>query len=241
MKPIIEVKNVNKSFVFRNDRSLFAFLRNLIFKKKYSRINSLKDISFTVNKGEFIGVIGPNGSGKSTLMKIILGLYSPTSGTVIVRGKHVGIIELNIGFEYELTARENIFLSSILLGSPRHVVKKNYEKILQFAGLKKFENIAIKRFSLGMVSRLSFSVAAHTNPDIFVLDEAFAVGDGAFEKKSYEKLVEFKKKGKTIFFAGHNLALIEKLCDKVILLEKGKMTLFEDVGAGVMTYLHSVK
>jgi lipopolysaccharide transport system ATP-binding protein len=189
----------------------------------YMKLWALKNINLLVRKGEFIGIIGPNGSGKSTLLKIIARIMPPTQGKLLVKGKIVPFLELGVGFQDDLTARENIYLYSALMGLTRSQVNEKMEKIISFAGLKEFAETPLKDFSDGMKVRLAFSTAIATDGDTYLVDEVLAVGDMDFQRKCYKVFADFKKKGKTIIFVSHNLAAVEKFCDRVVLLDKGRV------------------
>jgi ABC-type polysaccharide/polyol phosphate transport system ATPase subunit len=199
---------------------------------------ALKDISFDVKKGECVGVIGDNGSGKSTLLKIITGITLPSEGNVIANGKMGHFLELGIGFQGDLSGKENIFLYGSLLGLKRESLKKVYKEIIDFSELKEVIEQPIKTYSSGMLARLAFSVLASTDLDVLLLDEVVSVGDYSFKRKSLNKIMEFKRKGKTILIVSHNLSDILKICDKCILLEKGQIVLFDDAKKVVEAYVN---
>ena len=212
----IEVKNLSKSFKFpSNGKNKITFFSNY-------RLKVLDDISFSVKKGEVLGIIGPNGSGKTTLLRIISGVYKPDKGSVILHGHLSPLLQIGAGFRSEFTAKDNIILNGMLLGFPKSVMEKKVDSIIQYAELEKFSNLRIKHYSSGMRSRLAFSTAMQINPDILLVDEIFSVGDRAFKKKSFETFSSFKKKNKTIMMATHSLGNLS-FCDRALLLHKGKM------------------
>jgi lipopolysaccharide transport system ATP-binding protein len=184
---------------------------------------ALDDISFEVKRGEALGIIGHNGAGKSTLLKILCGIMNPTKGEFKVNGKFSALIEVGAGFHPDLTGRENIFLNGLILGMSRVEVKKKFDEIVDFAGLEEFIDTPVKRYSSGMYARLGFSVAAHVDPDVLLIDEVLSVGDWAFQRKCAEKMGNLVKRGATIIFISHNLAAVIDLCNSCILFERGKI------------------
>jgi lipopolysaccharide transport system ATP-binding protein len=190
---------------------------------KYETFWALKNISFTVRKGETLGIIGPNGSGKSTLLKLLAGVLYPDSGSIRINGKIAPFLEFGVGFQPELTARENIFMYGAIMGLTKKEVIKKYEDILDFAELNHFENMKLRSFSPGMYVRLAFSIAIQSDPDILLLDEVFAVGDEHFQKKCTDKIEEIRKSGKTIVFVSHSMESVKSLCERSILISGGKI------------------
>lgn len=223
----IEVHDIKKSFYLphhKNDSLKSAITQ--IFKSKEhggERFNALDGISFTVEKGDFFGILGRNGSGKSTLLKIISEIYQPTSGTVKHHGKLVSFIELGVGFKKELTGRENIFLNGALLGFSKREIEAMYDDIVAFAELEKFMDQKLKNYSSGMKVRLAFSVAIRAHADILILDEVLAVGDAAFKKKCNDYFKSLKDKGKTVILVTHGMKAVRDFCNKAILVENGKI------------------
>jgi lipopolysaccharide transport system ATP-binding protein len=182
---------------------------------------ALKDISFTVEKGEALGIIGRNGAGKSTLLKIISRVTAPTSGQVKVRGRIASLLEVGTGFHPELTGRENIYLNGAILGMTKNEVRNKFDEIVEFSELEQFIDTPVRRYSSGMYVRLAFGVAAHLEPEILLVDEVLAVGDLAFQKKCLGKMGDVAREGRTIFFVTHNMAAIQRLCKRSILIDKG--------------------
>lgn len=219
-KTIIEFSHVGKKYMLRHVKP--AFIDTLIGNKK-EEFWALKDISFTVKRGEKIGLIGKNGSGKTTLLKVLSGISRQSTGIVKTSGKIVSLIELSAGFHPDLTGRENIFLNGLLVGMSRREVMKKIGKIIEFAELGDFIDSPLFTYSMGMSLRLGFSVAIHADPDILVLDEGIAVGDEGFRKKARRKIDKFFKQDKTIFVASHWVDFLKEVCTKVIWLEKGKI------------------
>lgn len=225
MSPIIEVKNVSKSFKLPHEKvdSLREGFTGLFTKRTFDTFDAVKDVSFEVEKGDFFGIIGRNGSGKSTLLKIIAGIYTPNSGKVALKEKISPFLELGVGFNPELTARENVFLNGVVLGLSHKEVEEKYEEIVAFAGLEKFMDSKLKNFSSGMQVRLAFSVAVQSPAPILLIDEVLAVGDAEFQEKCFKKFHEYKKQGRTIVFISHDLSSIEKFCSRVVVLNNGKV------------------
>ena len=182
---------------------------------------ALRDVNFTVEQGEVLGIIGRNGAGKSTLLKILSRITAPTSGKIKVRGRVASLLEVGTGFHPELTGRENIYLNGAILGMTRKEIGRKFDEIVDFAEVKKFIDTPVKRYSSGMYVRLAFAVAAHLDPEILVVDEVLAVGDAAFQKKCLGKMGEVAKQGRTVLFVSHNMASIESLCTRSIVLSNG--------------------
>jgi lipopolysaccharide transport system ATP-binding protein len=186
---------------------------------------ALKDVSFEVKPGEAFAIVGPNGAGKSTVLKLISRVSWPTKGRILTKGKIACLIELGAGFHPELTGRENIFLYGAIMGMTKDEIKKSFDSIVEFAEFADFLDTPVKRYSSGMYARLGFSVAIHTRPDILLVDEVLAVGDWAFQQKCYAEMENYRKRGTTIIFVSHNMGAISSLCNKGILLDKGKITI----------------
>jgi ABC-type polysaccharide/polyol phosphate transport system ATPase subunit len=214
---VIEVANITKSYYLEKPRTLKKWFRSLF--SPYGRFTVIKNVSLAVNKGEFVLVTGPNGCGKTTLLKLIAGITLPDEGMIKTTGKVVPLIELGAGFNYELTGYENIITNATILGIEKKKLKKIVKEIVEFSGVKEFINTPLKRYSSGMVSRLAFSIAVFSEPDILLLDEIFAVGDKEFREKAINKLTEFKKKGVTILLCSH-FELNSSLIDRRINLTK---------------------
>jgi lipopolysaccharide transport system ATP-binding protein len=199
---------------------------------------ALKDVSFEVKKGEVIGIIGRNGAGKSTLLKILSRITSPTEGEVDIYGRVGSLLEVGTGFHPELTGRENIFLSGSILGMRKREIEEKFDEIVKFAEIEKFIETPVKRYSSGMYVRLAFAVAAHLDPEILVVDEVLAVGDVQFQKKCLAKMGDVAQKGRTVLFVSHNMAAIQALCQRGILLESGKIGYSGEVSAVIDHYLN---
>lgn len=224
MNPIIEFKNVTKEFSLQNHKTFKEFLPALFTgKQTHNDFTALSNISFTVDRGETLGIIGPNGSGKSTILKLVAGVMTPTTGDVTVRGKVSPLIELGAGFHPELTGKENIYLNGSILGLSQKQIDANYKSIVDFADLWEFIEQPIKHYSSGMYMRLAFAVAVHVNPEILIVDEILAVGDSAFQAKCFAKMEEFKKNGVTIIFVSHSMESVQTFCQKTIYLRHGQL------------------
>jgi len=236
----ITVDNVSKKFRIPHEKKT-TVLQNIagLIKRQFSyeEFWALKDVSFEVNKGEAFGIIGRNGSGKSTLLKILAKILYPDSGSVSLDGKVASFLQLGVGFQSELTAKENVYIYSSILGLGRKQVKKVYDEIIDFAELKKFENMKLKNFSSGMNVRLAFATAIHTGPDTLLLDEVLAVGDEAFQKKCRERMNQFKTEGKTIVFVSHALNAVKELCQRSMLLNEGRIVTMGDTEKVINDYL----
>lgn len=238
MKPIIRVENLSKQYrinaradtSFRYDtlresmvtavRSSFKRLRRN-GHSPIERLWALKDINFEVSPGEVMGVIGPNGAGKSTLLQILSRIIEPTTGYAELYG-HVGsLLEIGTGFHPDLSGRENVYLNGAVLGMKRQEINARFDEIVAFAGIERFLDTAVKRYSSGMYVRLAFSVAAHLNPEILIIDEVLAVGDAEFQKKCYEKMSEVIKSGRTILLVTHSMPMITHLCQNALLIKDG--------------------
>ncbi|MBN2241892.1 MAG: ABC transporter ATP-binding protein [Acidobacteria bacterium] len=207
----------------RPDTLREVFARMLHKRPRYLPFEAIKDISFSVKKGETVGIVGRNGSGKSTTLKIIAGIYSPTTGKVSVNGKVAALVELGAGFSPDLTGRENIFINGLLLKMTRREIRERERRIIEFSELGEFIDSPIKQYSSGMYMRLAFSIAVERDPDILLVDEILAVGDAGFREKSMERIMDFHRRGKTIVFVSHAMTSVKQLCTRAILLHKGKM------------------
>lgn len=225
-QPAIVVDGVFKSFKIPVEGSngiKQKLINHLKGRKGYREFTPLKDISFSIKKGEFFGIVGRNGSGKSTLLKIIANIYTPEKGSVQVNGDLVPFIELGVGFNPELTGRENIYLNGALLGFSRQEVEGMYDEIVDFAELHEFMEERLKNYSSGMQVRLAFSIAIRAKSDILLLDEILAVGDEAFQKKCIDYFYSIKKTGQTVILVTHDMTNVERFCDRALVLHDSKM------------------
>ncbi len=223
---MIDVKNISVKYILGDIKEL-SLKEFLIRKLKGEVITqefwALRDISFHINKGELLGIIGSNGSGKSTVLKVLSGIMPPSEGSIAINGKIAPILELSAGFDGEMTVKENIFLRGALLGYTKKFIMDKYEEIIQFAELREFENVAFRKLSSGMKSKLAFSLASFVTPDILILDEVLSVGDIAFRKKSEKRMHELFDSGVTTILVSHSMAQIREMCTQVLWLEQGKM------------------
>ncbi len=223
-KAIVEISKLTKSFKIPLEASSGVkqqLINILKGRKGYRVFTPLKDISFTINEGDFFGIVGRNGSGKSTLLKTIAGIYTPNSGNVKVYGSLVPFIELGVGFNPELTGRENIFLNGALLGFSHEEMESMYSAIVEFAELEDFMEERLKNYSSGMQVRLAFSIAIRAHADILLLDEVLAVGDEAFQKKCYSYFDKLKREKRTVILVTHDMAAVERFCTKAVFIEDG--------------------
>lgn len=219
----IDVQHVTKLYkLYDKPSDRFKESLGLSKEKKYREHYALRDLNFTVDKGECVGIIGTNGAGKSTILKIITGVLNPTDGNVEIDGRISALLELGAGFNMEYTGIENIYLNGTMIGFSREEIDQKMDSILSFADIGDFINQPVKTYSSGMFVRLAFAVAINIDPEILIVDEALSVGDVFFQAKCYKKFEDFKKQGKTILFVSHDLGSISKYCDKVVLLDKGK-------------------
>ena len=235
----VKLENVEKSFrIFKEKKqSIFHLLTSFSDTTRgYEKLKVLDNISFEVKKGEMVGVIGRNGSGKTTLLKIIAGVLHPDKGTILRNGEITPFLEIGTGFNGELSARENIILYGIILGFSKGEIKKKVEEIIKYAELEKFIDTKLKHFSSGMYARLAFATAVQVDPEIMLVDEVLSVGDASFQKKSSDTFKEFIKRKKTILFISHDLSSVKNLCDRVMVLDGGKIAHVGDPDTAIEFY-----
>ena len=202
------------------------------------RFKALDDVSFDVKKGEAIGIIGHNGAGKSTLLKLLSRVTAPTNGTISYNGRIASMLEVGTGFHPELTGRENVYMNGTILGMTKDEISKKFDQIVEFAEMEKFIDTPVKRYSSGMYVKLAFSVAAHLDSEIMVMDEVLAVGDMKFQKKCLSRMSDAaNKEGRTVLYVSHNMHTIRQLCERCIVLEKGKVIFNGEVESGISLYL----
>jgi lipopolysaccharide transport system ATP-binding protein len=201
---------------------------------------ALKDVSLTIEQGQVVGLVGRNGSGKSTLLKIIAQITAPTSGEVRLNGRTGTLLEVGTGFHPELTGRENVYLNGAILGMSRVEIDRKFDEIVDFSGVEAFIDTPVKRYSSGMQTRLAFSVAAHLDPEILIIDEVLAVGDAEFQKKCLAKMKQVTSDGRTVIFVSHNMATVSQLCQKALYLEKGRVVAFKAVDEAIDQYRHGI-
>lgn len=231
-KTAIEVDNV--SMKFNLSREKVDSLKDYIFKTikreiQYNEFWALKNVSFSVEKGDRVGILGLNGAGKSTLLKVISGVFKPTEGHVDKHGKMVPLLELGAGFDPQYTGKENIYLYGAMLGYTKKFIDSKYDEIVEFSELQKFMDVPVKNYSSGMKSRLGFSIATVVEPKILILDEVLSVGDAKFRKKSEKKIMSMFDSGVTVLFVSHSLEQVQRLCNKSMILEKGKLIAYGDI------------
>lgn len=231
---VIDVKNVTVQYTISNFREIG--LKEYLIKKvkrdiKTEQFTAVDNVSFSLDEGDFLGIIGTNGAGKSTLLKVISGIMKPAKGSVTVNGNIAALLELGSGFDPDLTIKENVFLRGAMLGYTKEFVTEKYKDILEYAELTEFENRAFKQLSSGMKSRLAFSISCLMEPEILILDEVLSVGDAAFRAKSEATMMNIIKNGCCTLFVSHSLPQVRRLCNKVLWLDKGKQIAFGDVDA----------
>ena len=226
---MIDAKNISMKFNLGIEKgfSIKQFFVDLLSFKRRKKVKNdfyaLTDVNFQVKRGEVIGLIGSNGAGKSTLLKVVAGVMKPTKGKIEVKGNVCPMIELGAGFDYDLTARENIYLNGAILGYSKEFIEKKFNEIIDFSELSDFLNVPVKNFSSGMIARLAFSIATIVDPEVLIVDEILSVGDLAFQQKSEEKMKSMIGGGTTVLYVSHSIDSIKSLCDRVIWLEHGKI------------------
>ena len=254
MKPIIKVENLSKQYKLGTRGATYTTMRDavsgivraprgMISKNRLNEENffwALRDVNFEVERGEIVGIIGRNGAGKSTLLKILAQVTEPTTGRIELYGNANSLLEVGTGFHPELTGRENIFVNGAILGMKKAEIKCLFDEIVEFAEIEKFLDTAVKHYSSGMYMRLAFSVAAHLNPDILIIDEVLSVGDAQFQKKCLGKVQDVASAGRTVLFVSHNMAAVENLCERGIVLEKGEIIFAGQKTQAISKYLESV-
>lgn len=223
---MVDVKDVSVKYILGDIKELSLkefFIRKMKGEVITQEFWALRDISFHINKGELLGIIGSNGSGKSTILKVLSGIMPPSKGSMIVNGRVAPILELSAGFDEEMTVKENVFLRGALLGYTKKFITDRCDEIIDFADLKEFKNVAFRKLSSGMKSKLAFSLASFVTPDILILDEVLSVGDIAFRKKSEKRMQELFDSGVTTIFVSHSINQIRDMCTSVLWLEQGQM------------------
>jgi len=249
---VIKAEHISKEFFLRKAQAgNYTALRDVIVdrfrsvsKGQLSRNQkesflALDDVSFEVQAGDRVGIVGRNGAGKSTLLKILSRIIAPTRGRITIEGRLASLLEVGTGFHPELTGRENIFLNGSILGMSRNEIQRKFDEIVAFAEVERFLDTPVKRYSSGMYVRLAFAVAAHLEPEVLVVDEVLAVGDAAFQKKCLGRMSEVAREGRTILFVSHNMEAVQRLCNKGILLEKGKVALDGSIDQVIRGYITS--
>ena len=259
MSTAIKVENLGKKYMIQHEKTeSYSTLRDTLANGSKSLISriinknrsaqatqeefwALKDIDFEIKQGDKVGIIGRNGAGKSTLLKVLSRITEPTTGKIHINGRIASLLEVGTGFHPELTGRENIYLNGAILGMSRKEIKSKFDEIVAFSEVEKFLDTPVKRYSSGMYVRLAFSVAAHLEPEILVVDEVLAVGDVEFQKKCLGKMGEVSKEGRTILFVSHNMSAISSLCNRGILLESGNSTYFDTAKQAIQIYMQPNK
>lgn len=252
---VITVENISKQYIIDHQKGKGSnTLRDVITanfrhvfngQKKQDGITkeefwALRDVSFSIEQGDRVGIVGHNGAGKSTMLKILSKIIEPTTGSVRIRGRVASLLEVGTGFHPELTGRENIYLNGSLLGMSRSEIKKQFDEIVAFAGVEKFLDTPVKRYSSGMYVRLGFAISAHLDPEIMIVDEVLAVGDAEFQKKSLGKMRDNSASGRTIIFVSHNLTAVQALCNKTLYFEKGRLIEQGETNQVIASYLSKV-
>jgi len=238
---MITGRNISKKFRIPSERRNTLFEAVVAFvkgKRRYEEFWALKNVSFEVKEGEVFGITGPNGSGKTPLLAIIAGIMYSDGGEIIVNGRITPILALGVGFNPELTARENVYLYGALMGMKREKMEDKYEEVFDFAELRRFENMNLKNFSSGKNARLAFSTAVATEPDILLLDEVMAVGDMEFQRKCMDEINKLNNKGTTIVFVSHNVEAVRSLCGRAMFLNNGEVMAIGDAEEVVNAYLN---
>lgn len=246
MPTVIRAENLSKLYYLGGARadSVRDAVMNFVKKptvaaKEKSELWALRDVSFGLEEGETLGIVGNNGAGKSTLLKILSRITKPTGGTIEMRGRVGSLLEVGTGFHNELTGRENIFLNGAILGMRRREIERKFDEIVAFSEIEKFLDTPVKHYSSGMYMRLAFSVAAHLDPEILIVDEVLAVGDANFQKKCLNKMKDVSQSGRTVLFVSHDMAAVTRICSRAIALSQGKVVLEGEASSVVREYLHS--
>ena len=253
--PVITVENISKQYIIDHQKGKGAnTLRDVIAAKARQIFGSqedqdgltheefwaLRDVSFSVEQGDRVGIVGHNGAGKSTMLKILSKIIQPTTGTVRIRGRVASLLEVGTGFHPELTGRENIYLNGSLLGMSRGEIRRQFDAIVDFAGVEKFLDTPVKRYSSGMYVRLGFAISAHLNPEIMIVDEVLAVGDAEFQRKSLGKMRDNSASGRTVIFVSHNMTAVQALCNKTLFFEKGRLIENGETNQVIASYLSKI-
>ncbi|GIU88846.1 MAG: ABC transporter [Acidimicrobiia bacterium] len=241
MAPSIEVRNVSKRFRLYQERYHSLKERMIHFGRvPYEDFWAVREVDFEVEQGATVGLLGHNGSGKSTLLKCVAGILQPTEGEIVTRGRVAALLELGAGFHPELTGRENIYLNGSILGLSKREVEKVFDEIVAFSELEKFIDLQVRHYSSGMYVRLGFAVAVNVDPDILLVDEVLAVGDEAFQRKCLERVARFQREGRTILFVTHAADLVRRICDRALVLDRGRLVTDASPGEAVRTFRESL-
>lgn len=250
MKPIVSVRNISKLYHVGRPQGERPSLRHAVtsaVKSPFARLNgrpsddtiwALKDVSFEAMPGEVIGIIGRNGAGKSTLLRVLARITKPTGGEIDIYGRLGTLLEIGTGFHPELTGRENIFVNGTILGMKVSEIKRKFDEIVAFSEIERFLETPVKHYSTGMYLRLAFSIAAHFEPEVLLIDEIIAVGDINFQEKCFAKMRAVSREGRTVFLVSHNLGSIESLCQRVLLIQSGRLSEEQDAAKAIALYVH---
>ncbi|MEA5457474.1 ABC transporter ATP-binding protein [Arcicella sp. LKC2W] len=253
---VIEAENISKRYIIDHIKGnakgntlreiVTDNLKNLFTKKDDNQVShedfwALKGVSFNINQGDRVGIIGSNGAGKSTLLKVLSRITEPTEGKITIKGRVASLLEVGTGFHPELSGRENIFLNGAVLGMKRQDIKNQFDAIVDFAGVEKFLDTPVKRYSSGMYVRLGFAISAHLEPEILIVDEVLAVGDADFQRKCLGKMKDASTSGRTILFVSHNLTAVQGLCNKAMFMQKGQLIEMGETNQVLATYLSHVQ
>ncbi len=243
----VSVRGLSKSYVIAHNSNQPTNFREVIVdrirhplgngRQHQETFWALKDVDFDIRRGESVGIIGRNGAGKSTLLKLLSRITYPTAGAIDLYGHMASLLEVGTGFHVELTGRENIFLNGSILGMRRGEIDRKFDEIVEFSGVEQFLDTPVKRYSSGMYVRLAFAVAAHLEPDILVVDEVLSVGDAAFQKKCMGKMSDVLREGRTVLFVSHNMSTVSALCERILLMEKGRLKFDGPTSEGITSYL----
>lgn len=253
---VIEAENISKRYIIDHIKGnakgntlreiVTDNIKNLFTKKEGNEVShedfwALKGVSFNINQGDRVGIIGSNGAGKSTLLKVLSRITEPTEGKITIKGRVASLLEVGTGFHPELSGRENIFLNGAILGMKRQDIKNQFDAIVDFAGVEKFLDTPVKRYSSGMYVRLGFAISAHLEPEILIVDEVLAVGDAEFQRKCLGKMKDASTSGRTILFVSHNLTAVQGLCNKAMFMQKGQLMEMGETNHVLATYLSHVQ
>ena len=238
MMKTVSVRDVSKRFMLRQSRprNVADGLRGLFSRNHHEEFWAVRDVSFDVQQGEAVGIIGRNGAGKSTMLKLLTGIMEPTEGDIRTRGRVSALIEVGAGFHPEMTGRENVYLNGSILGMTRREIVRKFDDIVAFADLEKFLDTPVKRYSSGMYARLGFAVAAHLDPALLLVDEVLSVGDGAFQDKCAAHMTRLRERGTTILFVSHNLSAVSAICDRVVVMDHGRVHVISDPVSATAAY-----
>ena len=234
MVDMVVLEHATKTFTLREHATLRRRVAMMTKRQSATRqLRAVDDVSFSIVEGDSVGLMGLNGSGKSTLLKLISGVLRPDSGSVLIRGRVAGLIEVNAGFHPQLTGRENVYLNGAILGMTEAEINRKFDELVDFSGVEEFLDQQVGSYSSGMFARLGFAIAVAADSDIFIIDEVLAVGDPPFKKKCLKRIREIRDEGRTIVFVSHNTSQVKRICTKAVVLEKGRLTYQGDVDGAI--------